>query len=146
VGIEEESMLEVHDELRGLSLAQLNDRLTPDAQRVLHRVAQRIVAGQAKHGPLVVESDQRNWSQETREELLDVIVYRAIADIANDRVALADALTRTQARCTELIQEVRELRRAQQMAVEVISERPNDPERSWGEPLTAAELIKRGEF
>jgi hypothetical protein len=103
-------MLEVQDELRGLSLAQLNERLTPDAQRVLHRVAQRIVAGQAKHGPLVIATDGRNWSQETREELLDVIVYRAIADIANDKVALADALTRTQERCSELLKEVRSLR------------------------------------
>lgn len=105
-------MLDVSDELQGLTLAELNDRLTSDAQRVLHRVAERIVAGQKKHGPLEVATDSRNWSQETREELLDVIVYRAIADIANDKVALANALTSTHQRCNELLEECRALRAA----------------------------------
>ena len=104
-------MLEVKKGLRGKSLRALNDTLAPDARRVLHRIAVRIAAGQTKHGQLNIKRDTRNWSRETREEMDDVIVYRIIAEIACERVALAEAYDRVLQRCNELLAENRKLNR-----------------------------------
>lgn len=92
------------------TLEEVCEGLGPDELRVLVLVAERLAKGRACYGKLRIESDSRTWRAELREELLDAIVYRAIGDLAGERVATADALTATQVRCTELLEEVRELR------------------------------------
>lgn len=119
--------LHVDEGLETLSLSDLNGRLAPDAQRVLHGIAKRVVAGQAKHGHLDIATDKRDWRKETRAEMEDAIVYRTIAEIAGEmaelleRLAVAErnhdimleTLTHAQARCTALLEENRALKRAQ---------------------------------
>lgn len=85
--------------------------LGPDELRVLVLVAERLRKGRSSYGKLRIESDSRRWRAELREELLDAIVYKAIGDVAGEKWATLQALTDTQARCSELLEEVRALRR-----------------------------------
>ena len=87
-------------------VAELGD----DERRVLVLVARRLRVGMACYGRLDVANDRRDWRHEMREEALDLVVYRAIAELAGQSVDVAEALTRTQARCGELLDEVRSLR------------------------------------
>ncbi len=84
--------------------------LGPDEVRVLCMIADRLATGRRQYGELRIAQDARAWTAELRAEMLDALVYDAIGKLAGERSAVADALARTQARCTELLQEVRELR------------------------------------
>lgn len=91
-------------------LDELCADLTDAELRVLVLLAQRLVKGHASYGALRVASDARVWRSELREELLDALVYRAIGDVAGERWGAMQALTEVQARCSELLDEVRALR------------------------------------
>jgi len=89
------------------SLAELDAELEPDARKVLHLIASRMVAGQRKYGKLVLETDARNWRAEEREELLDAIVYRTIADVNRERLGIAYALRSVTRRCSQFLEALR---------------------------------------
>jgi hypothetical protein len=58
--------------------AELGD----DERRVLLALARRLLAGQRTYGLLSVATDGRDWLRERSEELEDVLVYTAIAEVA----------------------------------------------------------------
>ena len=93
------------------TLEEITAGLGPDELRVLVLIAERLARGRSQYGKLRIESDSRDWSREAREEALDLCVYSAIHSLSGQRWHTAEALARTQARCGELLEEVRALRR-----------------------------------
>jgi hypothetical protein len=65
-----------------LELAAIATELGDDEVRVLLVLARRLAAGQRTYGRLDVAHDQRDWRRERAEELADVLVYTAIAEVA----------------------------------------------------------------
>jgi hypothetical protein len=63
-------------------------RLGRDEQRVLARIAERLVLGATTYGPLDIPSDPRSFrSKEAREEVEDALVYLACAWLKGEEVA-----------------------------------------------------------
>jgi hypothetical protein len=63
-------------------------KLGPDEQRVLTRIAERLVLGSTTYGPLDLSTDPRSFrSQEAREEVEDALVYLACAWLKTEEVA-----------------------------------------------------------
>lgn len=60
-------------------IARLCGELGPDELRVLERVAQRLAMGRKHYGLLNIEKDQREWTKEATEEVLDMSAYLALA-------------------------------------------------------------------
>lgn len=56
-------------------------RLGPDELRVLHILARRLLVGQERYGRLDVARDQRDWRRERAEEVHDLLIYSAIAEL-----------------------------------------------------------------
>ena len=52
--------------------------LDADEMRVLVEIAKRLRMGQVQYGALDIAGDQRNWMEETHQELLDAVVYMTI--------------------------------------------------------------------
>lgn len=92
------------------TLEELVAELEPDAREVVRRIAERLLHGQRKYGVIRVASDGREWRKELLEELFDAIVYRELREMSWQPVELAEALTRTQDRCTTLLEENRALK------------------------------------
>lgn len=63
-------------------LVVLVDELGDVERRVLVVLARRLLAGQRTYGRLDVAADPRDWRRERGEELADVLVYGAIAEMA----------------------------------------------------------------
>jgi hypothetical protein len=51
----------------------------PDESRVLDLLRARLALGAQAYGPLEIADDQRDWTQEAVEEVLDAAIYLAIA-------------------------------------------------------------------
>jgi hypothetical protein len=63
-------------------------KLGPDEQRVLTRIAERLVLGATEYGPLDIANDARAFrSREAREEVEDALVYLACAWLKGEEVA-----------------------------------------------------------
>lgn len=62
-------------------LTEILPKLGPDEQRVLLRIAERLVLGCAQYGQLNIASDRRNWTEEAAQEALDLSVYLAIRTV-----------------------------------------------------------------
>jgi hypothetical protein len=52
--------------------------LEPDAVRVVQHIVDRMRAGQAQYGKLVLATNPRDWLAEANEEFLDAAVYLAM--------------------------------------------------------------------
>lgn len=70
-----------------LAMKDLTEGLAGDELAVLEAVADRLRVGRERYGQLVIDPDTRDWDREATEELLDFLVYRAIAQIRRDRDA-----------------------------------------------------------
>lgn len=57
------------------------EALGAEERDVLVELSYRLVKGQTTHGKLDLASDSRRWVDEGIEELLDFLVYRAIAAV-----------------------------------------------------------------
>ena len=64
------------------ALHEHEQRCSPDELRVLLAVAQRLELGRVRYGSLDLSSDGRDWSRELSEELVDAVIYAAIAKLA----------------------------------------------------------------
>ncbi len=53
-----------------------------DERRVLLVLARRLLAGQRHYGRLDVATDRRDWRRERSEEIADLLIYSAIAELA----------------------------------------------------------------
>ena len=70
------------------ALAFLVSKLGADEQRVLVRIAERLMHGGTVYGPLVLTRDTRDFrSREAREEIEDALVYFACAWLKSQEVA-----------------------------------------------------------
>jgi hypothetical protein len=63
-------------------LTAIVSELGTDERRVLLVLARRLLNGQSKYGRLDVTKDPRDWRHEQAEEMEDMLVYSAIADVA----------------------------------------------------------------
>jgi hypothetical protein len=54
-------------------------QLGADEQRVLLRVAERLLVGRKQYGELRLGADQRDWRRECMDECADGLVYAACA-------------------------------------------------------------------
>ncbi len=65
------------------ALASMAAEMEPDALRVLHMIATRLVHGRKQYGPLDIATDRRRgkWLTESLEESLDRVVYETIDTI-----------------------------------------------------------------
>ena len=61
-------------------------QLGPDELRVLVTIAERLVAGRAQYGELVLATDRRDFTIEASEEALDAAVYLA-ARLLKERIS-----------------------------------------------------------
>jgi hypothetical protein len=69
------------------ALDQALAKLGPDEQRVITRIAERLVHGATTYGPLQLSSDPRSFkSKEAREEVEDALVYFACAWLKGEEV------------------------------------------------------------
>ncbi len=74
---------ETPDALRvARDLAAVLAELGPDERRVLLALARRLLAGQHAYGLLDVARDKRDWRAERALEIQDLLVYTAIAEVA----------------------------------------------------------------
>ena len=63
-------------------------QLGADEQRVLTRIAERMVLGKIVYGSLDLENDRRAFrNREAREEIEDALVYLACAWLQSEEVA-----------------------------------------------------------
>lgn len=60
-------------------------RLNADELEAIHYLIAKLLAGSAKHGPLALASDRRNWTQEMLEEFADAAFYAAFASVQRQR-------------------------------------------------------------
>ena len=69
------------------SILQELSNLNEDELSVMLQVARKMVRGKLKHGDLDLagKDSKRDWDQEIREELLDMLNYAAIKFIAKGR-------------------------------------------------------------
>ena len=54
---------------------------TPSELRALRVLMDKLKEGRAKHGPLDISKDKRNWRNEARAEMVDACWYLAFAEI-----------------------------------------------------------------
>jgi hypothetical protein len=64
-----------------VACAELGD----DELRVLAYLAARLLAGQRTYGRLDLASDRRDWREERGEEIADLLVYSAFAELTTVR-------------------------------------------------------------
>jgi hypothetical protein len=72
-----------------MTLDEILLSLGPDECRVLHRVAERLYAGQSTYGYLKLAKEKRDFKAETAEEMLDACAYLAMQLIKGDDTATA---------------------------------------------------------
>ena len=66
-------------------LDDLADDLNQDEMELVLRFMRRIHKGREDYGELDISSDRRDWRKERREELLDLVAYDLIDEIAEER-------------------------------------------------------------
>jgi hypothetical protein len=71
-------------------LTYMFDQLEPDAQATLHYLAQRLLDGQKAYGKLDLRTDPRDWEQERKEEIADLLVYTAFQTLKQEMRVLAE--------------------------------------------------------
>jgi hypothetical protein len=59
--------------------------LADDELRVIAYLAARLLAGQLAYGRLDLEHDRRDWRRERGEEIADLLVYSAFAELTATR-------------------------------------------------------------
>ena len=67
------------------ALLALTDRMNADELEVLGRFARKIVNGAAKHGPMSLDTDTRDWAVEIQEEMTDAACYMHMREIQYER-------------------------------------------------------------
>jgi hypothetical protein len=68
-------------------------RLNADELEAVAYLVAKLLAGSAKHGPLHLASDRRDWPSEMVEEYADALFYAAFASVQRQRrTALTDSL------------------------------------------------------
>lgn len=60
-------------------------RLNADELGAMHYLMSKLLAGNAKHGPLDLDTDQRDWDAETLEEQADAAFYQTFKAIQRRR-------------------------------------------------------------
>lgn len=70
-----------HDETKHVCLCTFS----PDEREVLMFIAARIDKARPQYGPMVIDSDQRDWDAEAHFEDVDAVVYRSVAHIKKQR-------------------------------------------------------------
>jgi len=60
-------------------------RLNADELEAVHYLIVKLIAGSAKHGPLALASDRRDWPSEMMEEYADALFYAAFASVQRQR-------------------------------------------------------------
>jgi hypothetical protein len=65
-----------------LELQAILEELAPQERMVMLVLARRLLAGQKGYGRLDLANDKRDWRRERAQELADVLVYEAIAEVA----------------------------------------------------------------
>jgi hypothetical protein len=60
-------------------------RLNADELEAIHYLIVKLIAGSAKHGPLALASDRRDWPSEMVEEYADALFYAAFASVQRQR-------------------------------------------------------------
>jgi hypothetical protein len=60
-------------------------RLNADELEAIHYLIAKLIAGSAKHGPLALASDRRDWPSEMMEEYADALFYAAFASVQRQR-------------------------------------------------------------
>ena len=73
-------MSAVADDLHDRIVNLLNE-LEPDALRTMLYLAERLMLGQRSYGQLDLKTDPRNWSEEQRAEIGDLLVYFAFEEL-----------------------------------------------------------------
>jgi hypothetical protein len=72
---------------RLLSVRAQLGHLNADELEAIEYLVKKLLDGKAKHGPLVLDGDPRNWSDEIVEELADAQFYRAFLVMQTRRAA-----------------------------------------------------------
>ena len=62
-------------------------KLNADELEAVHYLISKCIAGAQKHGPLMLETDRRDWTQEIVEEMADAAFYGAFAVVQRARRA-----------------------------------------------------------
>jgi hypothetical protein len=60
-------------------------RLNSDELEAVAYLVAKLLAGSAKHGPLALASDHRDWPSEMMEEYADALFYAAFASVQRQR-------------------------------------------------------------
>ena len=68
-------------------ICHLAAAMEPDARAVLAAIARRLAKGREQYGDLSIDNDPRDWNEEAREELLDLVVYQEIRRLTRVRGA-----------------------------------------------------------
>jgi len=67
------------------ALTALTQKMNADELEVLALVARKIVNGSAKHGPMALDTDTRNWPKEIQDERIDAALYGYMEQIQTER-------------------------------------------------------------
>lgn len=62
-------------------IVNLLDEMEPDALRTMLYLAERLMLGQRAYGKLDLKTDPRNWPEEQRAEIGDLLVYFAFEEL-----------------------------------------------------------------
>lgn len=75
-------------------------RLNADELEAVHYLIAKLITGSAKHGPLALATDRRDWPSEMLEEYADALFYAAFASVQRQRRTAppADGLAQLAAR------------------------------------------------
>lgn len=73
-------MSAVADDLHDRIVNLLNE-MEPDALRTMLYLAERLMLGQHSYGKLDLKTDPRNWPEEQRAEIGDLLVYFAFEEL-----------------------------------------------------------------
>ena len=61
-------------------------KLNADELEAVHYLIAKCIAGAQKHGPLMLETDRRDWTQEILEEAADALFYASFASVQRARL------------------------------------------------------------
>lgn len=64
-----------------LTLEEILPRLAAEEKEVLRMLAARLLDGQTRYGVLDLANDRRNLENERAEEVADLLVYTAMAEL-----------------------------------------------------------------
>jgi hypothetical protein len=70
------------------------DKLEPDAVLAIAYLADRLLMGQRYYGKIDIATDPRDWNNERRDEIGDLLVYSAFAELKRTLAAAGEHPTR----------------------------------------------------